>query len=56
MKKVIWVGPEREIPGYCLAIPNEVLPNTIPKDMVESYVAQGLAKAITSKIATKEEL
>ena len=40
---VIWKGPEREIPGYCLAKKGEPLPDSIPVDMVKSYIEQGMA-------------
>lgn len=56
MKIVIWVGEDKEIPGYCLATKGNPLPDTIPKDIVDNYVSQGLAKITVLKSTIKEEI
>lgn len=52
---IIWKGPEREIPGYCMAKPGEPLPDSIPESMVQSYIDQGLAKKETAKTVKLKE-
>ena len=53
MKTVIWIGPERMIPGYGVGTKGEE--KVLPNDMANSYVEQELAKWPTDKKAKKIE-
>lgn len=47
MKTIFWIGPQREIPGFCVANTNKSI--IVPESMANSYIKQGLAKEIKSQ-------
>ena len=52
MKRVIWKGESRVLPGYGLAVPGQHV--SLPEDLAKSYVAQDLAEFETSPKTIKK--
>lgn len=55
MKKVKWIGESRMIPSYGMGVSGEI--KVLPVEIADSFIEQGLAKAITTsaKKQTKKE-